>query len=201
MKDEYTSSEEFYRDYEKEHCHCPICGQKGVQTSLVGYIADLKRPNEYKDKNRIICHNCGYKGIYHDLVGEGDVVEKVVTYRVAEVLRSLGFNKSKDHNCKFVYLSPSIITKVGYHIDRNMVYEAPTLDAAMDWLRETHKIHIEIPASLEGENAQSRRELKYSYAIVINNGDTTITRVQGNEYYDTYEEAVNEGIFMATQYI
>jgi hypothetical protein len=37
-------------------------------TTLVGYIFDLNKAEEYKDKNNCTCSDCGDEHIYHDRV-------------------------------------------------------------------------------------------------------------------------------------
>ena len=59
---------QFMINYHKQHSCCPKCGSKNFTSTLVGYIFDTSKPDEYKDKNS--CHylDCGWRGIRHDLV-------------------------------------------------------------------------------------------------------------------------------------
>lgn len=65
MNDEYTL---FMNEYNRLHSHCPECGSTSNVQTLVGYILDLSKKEEYKDRNGCSCCCCGWTGIVHDLV-------------------------------------------------------------------------------------------------------------------------------------
>lgn len=62
------SYEEFMNKYDKEHSCCPKCGSKNFSSTLVGYIYNPEKPEEYKDRNSVKCFDCGWRGIRHDMV-------------------------------------------------------------------------------------------------------------------------------------
>lgn len=68
MKDTYTSSDEFFKDYNNEHQRCPKCGSKNHFVTLVFYVPNLQNPKDFKDVNRVRCVDCGFAGIVHDLI-------------------------------------------------------------------------------------------------------------------------------------
>ena len=70
MKDSYTNVDDFFSDYRKEHAVCPKCGSEKRLSSIVGFIPNLSKAKEYKDRNTVRCE-CGWKGIAHDLLPEG----------------------------------------------------------------------------------------------------------------------------------
>ena len=69
MKDSYTNIDDFFSDYGKEHRVCPQCGGGKHLSSLVGFIPNLSKAKEYKDRNTVRCE-CGWVGAVHDLLPE-----------------------------------------------------------------------------------------------------------------------------------
>ncbi len=59
---------EFMDEYYKQHERCPICGAEEHLSTLVGYILDFDRKDEYKDMNSCECMGCGDKHSAHDRV-------------------------------------------------------------------------------------------------------------------------------------
>jgi hypothetical protein len=62
--------DKFMKQYHEEHKCCPKCGCEEHLSSLVGYVLNLDKKDEYKDKNSCVCSNCGLKHITHDRVAE-----------------------------------------------------------------------------------------------------------------------------------
>jgi transcription elongation factor Elf1 len=60
--------DEFMDDYNEKHKFCPKCGSEDHSTTLVGYILDRSKKDEYKDKNSCVCSDCGDRHIFHDRV-------------------------------------------------------------------------------------------------------------------------------------
>lgn len=58
----------FIKKYNEEHSRCPMCHSKNLMQTLLGFIYDEDRPEEYKDENAVRCCDCGWKGIVHDCV-------------------------------------------------------------------------------------------------------------------------------------
>ena len=63
--DEYNK---FMEEYRKLHALCPVCGSKNHSTTLVGYVLNMDKKDEYKDKNRCTCSDCKDVHIAHDRV-------------------------------------------------------------------------------------------------------------------------------------
>lgn len=61
---------DFMEKYHKDHAVCPKCGSKYYTHTIAGYIYNNKHPENYKDKNNVICNKCGWHGIIHELVPE-----------------------------------------------------------------------------------------------------------------------------------
>jgi hypothetical protein len=63
--DEYTA---FMLSYDYKHSCCPSCGCNHTIQTLVAYVLDLSKKEEYVDRNGCTCCSCGWTGIVHDLV-------------------------------------------------------------------------------------------------------------------------------------
>lgn len=115
------------------------------------------------------------------------VNEDYVSFETAKLLKEKGFNEPTYAyylpNASF-YLSPR-------EIDNKNLYaqgcvSAPTLQMAMKWLREVHKIAINIGwGEVFEENYQW-------WCIILNQNNGEILRE--NEYHKTYEEACETAI-------
>jgi hypothetical protein len=60
--------DEFMKEYHKQHKYCPKCGGEQHTTTLVGYVLNWDKKEEYKDMNRCECMECGDKHSAHDRV-------------------------------------------------------------------------------------------------------------------------------------
>lgn len=57
---------EFMSEYNKNHSRCPKCGSRSYRVTLVAYILNMKKKEEYRDRNRVTC-DCGNVCTVHDL--------------------------------------------------------------------------------------------------------------------------------------
>jgi hypothetical protein len=64
----YKDYDEFMKMYNKEHKVCPKCGSNKHTSTLMGYIFDNSKPDEYKDLNRCQCTNCGDQHTCHERI-------------------------------------------------------------------------------------------------------------------------------------
>jgi transcription elongation factor Elf1 len=60
--------DEFIKNYKFQHAACLKCGHTGCSTTLVGYILNMNKKEEYKNLNWCTCTNCGDKHRVHDRV-------------------------------------------------------------------------------------------------------------------------------------
>ncbi len=58
----------FMNQYHKDHALCPKCKHSAHISTLAGFIVNMNKLDEYKDKNECTCTNCGDKHITHDRV-------------------------------------------------------------------------------------------------------------------------------------
>ena len=72
--------DEFITQYNKDHKYCPNCGSERYSQTLVGYILDLDKKEQYKDRNKCTCSHCGDKHIVHDRVKTNDHKDPTIKY-------------------------------------------------------------------------------------------------------------------------
>ena len=60
--------DDFMKKYHKQHECCPKCGNKQHTTTLVGYVLNWNKKEEYRDMNRCKCLKCGDKHSTHDRI-------------------------------------------------------------------------------------------------------------------------------------
>ena len=120
------------------------------------------------------------------------ITEDYVSFEVASLLKDKGFSQKMKNSGYFATEMVYGITELEdgthhlchqypacYNFDNHIC--APTLQMAMKWLRETYHIFIRIIQS----------HIEYcTYEIYYNHGDFYTPRM----YYNTYEEACEEGI-------
>lgn len=58
----------FIDKYKEHHKYCPKCQSGEYSTTLMGYIVNHDKLDEYKDLNECICTNCGNQHIYHERI-------------------------------------------------------------------------------------------------------------------------------------
>ena len=71
-KESLERHNKFMREYEDKHKLCPKCGGEEHITTLIGYVLEVGKEEEYKDKNICICSICGNRHITHDRISEAD---------------------------------------------------------------------------------------------------------------------------------
>ena len=59
---------EFMTKYNKEHEVCPKCGEKSHSTTLMGYILNSEKREEYKDLNTCVCSKCKDRHSAHERI-------------------------------------------------------------------------------------------------------------------------------------
>ncbi len=63
-----TEAEDFKKDYNNKHKLCPKCKSENCTQTLVGYILDMSKKEEYKDKNICVCCDCEDAHTVHERV-------------------------------------------------------------------------------------------------------------------------------------
>ena len=57
---------DFMSEYKEKHKCCPKCGSDDCITTLVGYILNMDKKDEYEDKNICVCSDCGNRHTVHE---------------------------------------------------------------------------------------------------------------------------------------
>lgn len=119
------------------------------------------------------------------------MTEEIVTLETAKLLRKKGFSEY----CKDVIDDNNIIRETLYRTNDELpkqCYSRPTQSIAQKWLRETKNLHICIYNNASG----------YGYEISKADNGTYISNdlsdgPNDGGQWDTYEEALEAGIFEA----
>lgn len=127
------------------------------------------------------------------------IKEDYVSFKVAKLLKDKGFNGK----CIYYYIQTKEMFKIDtrYHtalttqelLDLQIIgekedrYAAPTQAMAMKWLREVHKLYIEITPS-----SKTNEFIVDSYRIDI--VTKTFDTIYVSSGYDTYEQACEAAI-------
>jgi predicted nucleic-acid-binding Zn-ribbon protein len=65
-----SESSKFRTEYDLNHKYCPKCGSEEYFTTLVGFILNMDKKEEYKDLNTCECSNCGDTHTGHERIGK-----------------------------------------------------------------------------------------------------------------------------------
>ena len=60
--------------YKKQHELCPKCGYKGHSSTLMGYVLDMNKKEEYKNLNICVCLKCGNRHTYHERISRKNLL-------------------------------------------------------------------------------------------------------------------------------
>ena len=119
------------------------------------------------------------------------ITEDYVSFEVAKLLKEKGFDTSEiDGYFQFVYYSDG---KIDFYDDDKPLFvcKAVTLQMAMKWLREVHKLSVR-PRYDEVEDEKEHLYYVWFFDILsMNPYKTLVEPVQG---YSTYEEAAEAAI-------
>lgn len=110
------------------------------------------------------------------------ITEDYVSFEIAKILKEKGFNWNTDKQFNLdKIVSDYNITDRSRYPERYL--DAPTLQMAMKWLRETFEIHCQIVCPIAPS---------WMYAIRNLNQDKWVTSYIGD--YETYEKACEAAI-------
>ena len=127
------------------------------------------------------------------------IQERYCSYEVAKLLKEKGF----DEPCRSVYEDCGDYIDFYYTVEEQTdlqmgVFEVlrPTHQMAMDWLREVHKLHIEIYANASG----------YRFIISKPGGDGTylVTDAKGpndGNAWDDYKDVVEAALKVCLNFV
>ena len=119
------------------------------------------------------------------------ITEDFISYETAKLLKGKGFNEC----CYGYYYEPKHLSHNTFDITNSELEEdscsAPTLQMAMKWLREVHRIHISItPLSFEDGIFWMYKTIK----LWSDNNCSELHRSDSKVGFNTYEEACEAAI-------
>jgi len=68
LRESQVKYKEFMKKYRTNHEVCPKCGTIEHSSTLVGYVYNSDKSEEYKDLNACVCVNCGNRHTTHERV-------------------------------------------------------------------------------------------------------------------------------------
>lgn len=140
--------------------------------------------------------------------------EKIIEFETAKLAKEKGFNEM----CFKQYNKDSSLNRISREIDvvigsyeqllyaRKGYYPASTQSLLQRWIREKHRIHIEIKPIPFGENGfKWIHELGLMEISSLDNVSSkntySILASKEHVYFDDYEEALDDGLFEALKLI
>ena len=137
------------------------------------------------------------------------IQEQLIDFNTAVLAKEKGFNiplstwydekgilidENSDYHMSYMYDNGGL----PYSINTLNIFIAPTQSVLQKWLREIHNCIIEI--TFYGYNITSVKDIKYEIEIDYYGKDFNLTG-DSSDYsssdYDTYEEALEVGLFQA----
>ena len=81
-----SEREKFDMEYYLNHKYCPVCGSKEHTSTLMGFILNMNKKEDYKDLNQCECTACGNKHLAHDRVSWFTLMGKKYTDNLTKSL-------------------------------------------------------------------------------------------------------------------
>lgn len=76
--DKNTEYDDFMKEYSYIHKCCPNCGSESHSTTLIAYVLNMDKKDEYKDLNNCKCFSCGNVHITHDRVNQNYIIKEKI---------------------------------------------------------------------------------------------------------------------------
>ena len=127
-----------------------------------------------------------------------NIQEDYVSFETAELLKEKGFNE----DCYTCYLIDEIQHYDYKSRNRDLiegVISAPTLQMTMKWLREVHKLFIQI--CIIPHTTITIEQKYYFFTIHKDRRALAFRKDFPREYYFTYEEACKAGILYCLEHL
>lgn len=115
-----------------------------------------------------------------------EITEDYVNFEIAKLLEEKGF----DVECNTAYFNGTLVdyTMFGFCIGGDLLY-CPTIQMAMKWLREVHRIEIHIVLSeLNADN--SRKYMFDTFSSDVNKNFDSVQKDGLNSYEEACEAAI-----------
>ena len=122
------------------------------------------------------------------------ITEDYVSFETAKLLKEKGFDESVRYY--FIFDNEIAVIPTSRRFNSNSIYiSAPTLQMAMKWLREVHKLHISVEMGFDVDYSQ------YFFYVPsvcrFSNKSGEYQTPFGEKEFDTYEEAAVAAIVSA----
>ena len=137
--------------------------------------------------------------------------EDYVSYDVAKLLKEKGYNEPCDSvytNVTLVMLDNRCASEDWNHLpilkNANLYTSAPSLWDAQKWLREEHNIHVDVGVAGDSSNDADGNvceEWTFWMFDIYTIDSLHHFDVEDNREYSSYEQALNEGIKAALNFI
>ena len=119
------------------------------------------------------------------------ITEDYVSFETAKLLKEKGF----DEKCFALYNPNGTLIQSGIRLNNTQVgrvegsYSAPTLQMAMKWLREVHKLFIQVTIV-----PHTTITMEQKYFLFLIHKDRRRLRLDDTPKFTTYEEACEAAI-------
>lgn len=125
-----------------------------------------------------------------DINGHINLCEDYVSFEVAKLLKEKGFDEITEQSYT---LSTGYDTKIPCcnSVDTDRVSKI-TLQMTMKWLREVHKLHIEVVLNQDIQNEEA--EIENYYHFNVTRLDRFANEGGDCKFYNSYEEACEAAI-------
>lgn len=139
--------------------------------------------------------------------------DTIIQYNTAVLAKEKGFPVEDSmmtyHSDKVLHYNPAFVSRTWTKEngvpdnaiairEKNLIkchdkFTAPNQSILQKWLREVHNLHIDIRTNIFAEG-------KY-FLYIMENKEPYHTKWNCNTYYDTYEQALEEGLYNALKLI
>ena len=115
------------------------------------------------------------------------ITEDYCSYEIAKLLKEKGFYIP----CRQAYFNGSLVDYTMYGFCDGELLDCPSQSLALKWLREIYHCHVTIEYVFKADAKLTNDYVSYCFSV--ENANTFIEFTQ-DEWYDTYEEAVEAAI-------
>lgn len=133
--------------------------------------------------------------------------EQKINFETAKLAKEKGFkSKSIYYNASGDLVETPTVTGNDYiHTNNDFQsfrYEAPTQSLLQKWLRDKHKLYIDIQTVNFGFDVLvHKKEMMIFKDVIVNSYNVSKIRENEYDYYNTYEEALEMGLQEALKLI
>jgi hypothetical protein len=116
--------------------------------------------------------------------------DQLVSFKTAKIIKELKFLEPVHYYYDFIGDIGSSAIKTNWNHSTESLYSAPSQSLLQKWIRENHKIHIELFCNFSG----------WGWILTKTNG-TTIRDMNSGIFFISYEFALEDGLMEALKLI